>query len=157
MGEPTRQLLLKPKELAERWGISERAALDIIKRTPGRVVIGLGERVVYRLPVAVADRLESVSDERAFPKHGLNRAGREAILRRLLKQQKWRCAVCQRKFAPPLTPHVDHCHRTGVVRGALCGDCNHGLGCFADNPAALRAAADYVERWRVSHKEPGNG
>lgn len=58
MGEPTRQLLLKPKELAERWGISERAALDIIKRTPGRVVIGLGERVVYRLPVAVAEKFE---------------------------------------------------------------------------------------------------
>lgn len=42
--------------------------------------------------------------------------------------------------------HVDHDHKTGLVRGMLCVDCNVGLGRFKDNAEALRRAADYVGR-----------
>jgi hypothetical protein len=60
----------------------------------------------------------------------------------LLARQDGRCAACQDVFRG--SPHVDHSHRTGEVRGLLCGPCNTGLGQFRDDPARLRAAADYL-------------
>jgi hypothetical protein len=55
-----------------------------------------------------------------------------------------RCAICSE--AGP--QHLDHDHQIGVTRQLLCQRCNQGLGLFRDDPAALRAAADYVERHR---------
>ncbi|MFI5892178.1 endonuclease VII domain-containing protein [Actinoplanes sp. NPDC051513] len=41
---------------------------------------------------------------------------------------------------------VDHCHRTGLVRGLLCGACNAMIGNAADRPEVLLAAAAYLDR-----------
>lgn len=67
----------------------------------------------------------------------------------LLAAQNGACAICgttEWNGGKAKSPHVDHCHETGRVRGLLCGGCNNGLGNFGDDPARLRAAADYLER-----------
>ena len=42
--------------------------------------------------------------------------------------------------------HTDHCHKTGAIRGLLCGGCNRMLGNAKDNSGVLRKGADYLER-----------
>jgi hypothetical protein len=63
-------------------------------------------------------------------KYGLTLEQYEAML----KQQRGRCSIC-RKLPDPNHPkrasrvlHVDHCHRTGKVRGLLCAGCNTAVG-----------------------------
>ena len=65
-----------------------------------------------------------------------------------LESQNNSCAICQRSFTTMLSRqvHTDHCHSKNKFRGFLCVNCNHGLGCFFDNPSFLRQAADYLER-----------
>ena len=61
-----------------------------------------------------------------------------------------RCAVC----GSDGPEHLDHDHQTGRVRQLLCQRCNNGLGLFKDDPAVLRAAADYVEHHRENPADP---
>lgn len=65
-----------------------------------------------------------------------------------IERQGGRCAICQQVPTGERPWHVDHCHDSGIVRGLLCGPCNTGLGHMRDNPAIMRAAADYIERHR---------
>lgn len=65
----------------------------------------------------------------------------------LLLKQEGCCAICGtdtptgkwKVFA------VDHCHKTGKVRGLLCNECNRGMGLLKDSPELLLAAAQYLK------------
>lgn len=63
----------------------------------------------------------------------------------LVKRQNGCCAICE-KLNLDGNLHVDHDHKSGKVRGLLCGDCNRGLGMFKDCPQLLYKAADYAIR-----------
>ena len=67
---------------------------------------------------------------------------------KLLRKQRGRCAICG--FAdqsnPQAFPVVDHCHKTGKVRGLLCRDCNRGLGFLKDQLSYVRKAAVYLSK-----------
>lgn len=72
---------------------------------------------------------------------------------RMLAEQNGVCMLCGRPPKPEGIKaesklHADHDHATGQHRDLLCSNCNKGLGCFGDDPALLRVAADYIERHR---------
>lgn len=74
----------------------------------------------------------------------------------MLEIQNGACAICgttdtgNRKAF-----HVDHCHKTGKVRGLLCGNCNSGIGNLRDDVQLLKRAIQYLEsaeqdkRWQL--------
>jgi len=77
----------------------------------------------------------------------------------LYEKQGQKCAICNNEFGPlkpndevPRSAQLDHNHQTGKIREVLCRDCNMGLGQFKDNPIRLRAAADYLEKWRQAER-----
>lgn len=61
---------------------------------------------------------------------------------RMWMAQEGRCAICGTE--PEQRLAVDHCHRTGRIRGLLCGRCNVALGGFKDNERLLEAALAYL-------------
>lgn len=64
----------------------------------------------------------------------------------LQNKQELKCAICQEHkstFKKGLS--VDHCHKTGKIRGMLCSNCNNGLGRFHDSIEKMEKAIKYLK------------
>jgi hypothetical protein len=63
----------------------------------------------------------------------------------MLDAQGYKCSVCRvmDKDAPRGRLYVDHCHKTGAIRGLLCASCNMSVGNHSAD--MLRRMADYVD------------
>ena len=61
----------------------------------------------------------------------------------ILARQGGVCGMCKTKSKRPLC--VDHCHKTGMVRGILCSPCNLTIGLCRDSTKITRAATAYLE------------
>ena len=72
----------------------------------------------------------------------------------MLSKQDGKCAICQvsqdisidRRGRVKSTLYIDHCHKTGKVRGLLCSLCNNGLGNFRDSDELLNKAVEYLKK-----------
>lgn len=65
----------------------------------------------------------------------------------LLSRQGESCAICKRpknEFTKALA--VDHCHKTGKIRGLLCANCNRAVGNLKDSAVNAESAASYLRR-----------
>jgi hypothetical protein len=92
---------------------------------------------------------QSTEWARKYPQRSLemtrkSKYGIGANIQRLLLENG--CMICGREAT-----HIDHNHRTNKVRGALCNNCNTGLGMFQDSPKLLLWAAAYLNE-EVEHK-----
>lgn len=87
-----------------------------------------------------ARRIEVARDMSFKKRYGISLQEYEACV--LLQSNK--CLICgsnrtSRRLA------VDHCHKTGKIRGLLCSKCNLGLGNFDDNIDFLSKAIQYLK------------
>lgn len=85
-------------------------------------------------------RAEKAKDVRIQKLYGLSPERHQS----LFDEQGQRCAICPTTVEHRRELHVDHCHKTNVVRGLLCSCCNQGIGLFKDNPKLMTLAAEYV-------------
>jgi hypothetical protein len=73
---------------------------------------------------------------------------------KMVENQNNKCAICDVDFNSKWTKNdtkfktsacVDHCHKTGKIRGLLCNQCNLALGRFKDDSTLLQRAIDYLK------------
>lgn len=62
----------------------------------------------------------------------------------MFKNQNGQCAICGKVQESAFD--VDHCHKTGEVRGLLCTNCNRMIGHAHDDTGRLIKAANYLSR-----------
>lgn len=65
----------------------------------------------------------------------------------LLESQLGGCAICHEPHVEGIKGKglcVDHCHKTGAVRGLLCRNCNSGIGMLKDSLTIVQSAARYL-------------
>lgn len=67
----------------------------------------------------------------------------------MLLSQRGLCKICElperhMKRGKVCALSVDHDHKTGVVRGLLCNNCNRALGLFGENASVLESARRYL-------------
>jgi hypothetical protein len=68
-------------------------------------------------------------------------------------QQGGVCAICkqpetQERNGVKYRLAVDHCHKTGNVRGLLCFKCNSAMGSFEKRDVPLANVEKYLEVWK---------
>lgn len=70
---------------------------------------------------------------------------------KLVKKYANKCAICRTNKIPKINRSkkywcIDHCHKTGKIRGLLCRRCNLALGAFEDSTILLKSAKKYLEK-----------
>ena len=86
----------------------------------------------YRCRICKSD------NQSKYRKYGLSYDDFEA----LVAKQEGKCAICNVHKGNTLV--VDHCHKSGKVRGLLCSGCNTGLGLLGDTRENLHKALRYL-------------
>lgn len=61
-------------------------------------------------------------------------------------EQNFVCKICNNKCKTGRELSVDHCHKTGKVRGLLCSTCNYMLGSALDDTTILANGIAYLEK-----------
>lgn len=79
--------------------------------------------------------IEKNRDDHYRRQYGIGAKDKQAMV----ESQGGVCAICAQAFKSSRNTHVDHCHRTGAIRGILCNVCNTKLEWFETNGPAVVA------------------
>lgn len=65
--------------------------------------------------------------------------------KRMLSEQGGVCAICKLPPTGKRSLGVDHDHKSGTIRGLLCGPCNSGIGLLKESKSNFQSATVYLE------------
>jgi len=91
-----------------------------------------------------------------YTKYGIS----ETKLQDILNKQRGLCCICNADFGDNLSNgngrqyHIDHDHKTGKVRGLLCGPCNMALGHIETKSIDPQNFKKYVDQkgWQIGQQ-----
>lgn len=116
---------IKAKEYQKRWyqaNREKRLAEEKLYREENRELINSRRRDHYAAnKKLMRDKKYQWNLKRAY---GLSQDAYD----KLVKDSQNKCYICHRDFCDELRSYIDHCHKTGIVRGLLCNSCNTKLG-----------------------------
>lgn len=97
------------------------------------------EKVLAKMKLDRAERAPQINLARRLKKYKLT----EAEYFAMLEAQNHKCAnpKCESGFDEL---DIDHCHKSGKVRGILCGHCNTALGLIKESIPALHGLIEYL-------------
>lgn len=75
---------------------------------------------------------------------------------KLLQKHNHQCEICRNKFKKVKDKEnrvrqdtcIDHCHKSGKIRGLLCLNCNSALGYFKEDVDILKGAIKYLRKYK---------
>ena len=107
-------------------------------REKNRTSVRDSQRAYYHKNI---DRVRKIN----YKRHLKNKYGiTEQELIDLMEKSNYGCFICGKKHDDKQKLNIDHCHKTGKIRGLLCWDCNIGISKFKDNSTLMERAASYV-------------
>ena len=114
---------------------------------------GMYRRVMcYTCQPVGGDRKQTYRNKHLKKKYGIT----QSQYTEMYKEQKGICLICERAMdhqngTPALGSGrgsanclIDHCHKTGRVRGLLCFHCNTALGHLQDDVVRMERMINYV-------------
>lgn len=66
----------------------------------------------------------------------------------MLKEQGGCCMICRRAELKDKKLDIDHCHRTGKIRGLLCARCNKTIGLLEDDGQLALNMIAYLDKFK---------
>lgn len=97
---------------------------------------------IYRAKVYVKNK-DKFKDDQRRRRYGITREQFD----KMLKNQEGQCDICYAPFdcsSKNSSPHIDHDHETGAIRGLLCHKCNMCIGQMGDDTTVLGNAVGYL-------------
>jgi hypothetical protein len=95
-----------------------------------------------------AQKYCSLTCQRVYIKYKINKND----LKHMVEKYRNKCAICKKeetatdkRTGKKYKLSIDHCHKTGKVRGLLCGKCNAAIGYFKDDIKLLKNAIKYLK------------
>lgn len=99
------------------------------------------EKVLAKMKADRVENKDEINLKRRLQKYGLTMQQHIDIL----AEQDSKCAnkLCVSKITDL---DIDHCHKSGEVRGYLCGHCNTAIGLVKESTESLKGLIDYLNK-----------